>query len=176
MSTKPQLTLVARLGVALIAVMLAVPSLAVDSGGGDGGGGGGGGGSSGGGSSSSSSSDSSGPSLADARRMIKAENWDVSIRLLKQIVSDGNANADVYNLLGFSLRKSGDMKNALGFYLKALKLNPRHKGAHEYLGELYVETGDMVKAKEHLETLARLCGNTTCEEYQDLREAIEKAG
>jgi tetratricopeptide (TPR) repeat protein len=173
MSHKLNFGRAARAGVALFAILLAAPSLAVDSGGGGGGGGSSGGG---GGSSASSSSSTSGPSLADARRAIKAENWDVSIRLLKQIISDGNANADVYNLLGFSLRKSGDMKNALGFYNKALKLNPRHKGAHEYLGELYVQTGDMAKAKAELETLAKLCGNTTCEEYQDLAEFIEKAG
>lgn len=123
----------------------------------------------------SSASDQLASSLADVRSAIKAENWSKSIRLLKTIVDKGQANADVYNLLGFSLRKSGDMDNALDYYLKALKLNPRHKGAHEYLGELYVETGNLAKAREHLAILGDLCGNTTCEEYEDLEKAIAAA-
>lgn len=125
--------------------------------------------------STSSATEMVASQLADARIAIKAEDWAKSIRLLQRIVADGNANADVYNLLGYSLRKSGDMANALDNYLVALKLNPRHKGAHEYLGELYVETGNIPKANEHLQILAKLCGNTTCEEYEDLKKAIDAA-
>jgi len=159
-------------GAIAIALSLAATSaFAVDTPSGGGGGGGGGGSS----SSSSSSSDSSGPSMADARALVKAQKWKSAISVLKTIVADDSRNADALNLLGFSLRKSGDMKNAEGFYLKALKLNPKHKGANEYLGELYVETGHIDKARERLETLAKLCGNTTCEEYEDLEKAIAAA-
>ncbi len=156
------------LGAVSLCLALTLPSLAVDSGGG----GGGGGQSSSSGGGSSSASESSGPTLADVRVMIKSERWDAAIRTLKTIVANSPNNADALNLLGYSLRKSGDYDNALGFYLKALKINPRHKGANEYLGELYVETGQMAKAKAQLEVLAKLCGNTSCEEYQDLAEAI----
>lgn len=157
---------------ALLSVCLAaLPASAVDTGGGGGGGGGGSSSSSGGGGSSEG-----GPSLADARQLIRQEKWAGAISVLKQIVASDSSNADALNLLGFSLRKSGDAEHALGFYLKALKINPRHKGAHEYLGELYVETGHMDKARTELETLAKLCGNTTCEEYEDLEKAIAKAG
>jgi len=131
---------------------------------------------SGGGGGGASSSESSGPTLANARALIRAEKWKPAIAMLKTIIAEDSRNADALNLLGFSLRKSGDVKNAEGFYLKALKLNPRHKGANEYLGELYVETGHMDKAKERLEVLAKLCGNTTCEEYEDLEKAIAAAG
>jgi len=113
--------------------------------------------------------------MADARALVKAQKWKSAISVLKTIVADDSRNADALNLLGFSLRKSGDMKNAEGFYLKALKLNPRHKGANEYLGELYVETGRLDKARDRLETLAKLCGNTTCEEYEDLEKVIAAA-
>ena len=158
-------------GAIVIALSLAATSaFAVDTPSGGGGGGGGGGG-----SSSSSSDSTSGPSMADARALVKAQKWKSAISVLKTIVADDGRNADALNLLGFSLRKSGDMKNAEGFYLKALKLNPRHKGANEYLGELYVETGHMDKARERLETLAKLCGNTTCEEYEDLEKVIAAA-
>lgn len=152
--------------IAIALSLIAVPALAVDTPSGGGGGGGGG----------ASSESSSGPTLADARALIRAEKWKSAIAMLKTIVANDSRNADALNLLGFSLRKSGDMKNAEGFYLKALKLNPKHKGANEYLGELYVETGHMEKAKERLETLAKLCGNTTCEEYEDLEKAIAAAG
>lgn len=150
--------------IAMALSLMAVPAFAVDTPSGGGGGGG------------ASSSETSGPTLADARAMIRAEKWKSAIAMLKTIVANDSGNADALNLLGFSLRKSGDMKNAEGFYLKALKLNPKHKGANEYLGELYVETGHMDKAKERLEILAKLCGNTTCEEYEDLEKAIAAAG
>jgi tetratricopeptide (TPR) repeat protein len=164
--------LVRALGALSVCLALSVPSFAVDSGGGGGGSGGSGGGSGSSSSSSGSSSESSGPTLADARVMIKSQRWDAAIRTLKTIVANSPNNADALNLLGYSLRKTGDHDNALGFYLKALKINPRHKGANEYLGELYVETGQLAKAQAQLEVLAKLCGNTTCEEYQDLAEAI----
>lgn len=149
--------------IAIALSLIAVPAFAVDTPSGGGGGG-------------ASTSETSGPTLADARALISAKKWKPAIAMLKTIVANDSRNADALNLLGFSLRKSGDMKNAEGFYLKALKLNPRHKGANEYLGELYVETGQMAKAKERLETLAKLCGNTTCEEYEDLEKAIAAAG
>lgn len=149
--------------IAIALSLSAVPALAVDT-------------PSGGGGGASSSESSSGPTLADARALIRAEKWKPAVAMLKTIVADDSRNADALNLLGFSLRKSGDMKNAEGFYLKALKLNPRHKGANEYLGELYVETGHLDKARVRLETLVKLCGNTTCEEYEDLEKAIAAAG
>ena len=79
--------------------------------------------------------------------------------------------ADVYNLLGFTLRKTGDFKTSLTYYTKALELQPDHKAAREYLGELYVETGNMEKAKEQLAILAKLCPGG-CEEREDLQKAI----
>lgn len=165
------------LGTLLVAGALAgTPVFANPGSGGDGGGGGGGGSDGGGGGGSSNSSvDVSGPTLADANALIRAKNWAGAIKVLKQIVAASPRNADALNLLGYSLRKSGDMKNALGFYQKALKINPKHMGAHEYLGELYVETGQLAKAKEELAILEDLCGNTTCEEYEDLEKAIKAA-
>ena len=59
-------------------------------------------------------------------------------------------HADVYSLLGFSLRKTGDLKQAFTFYGKALDFDPQHKGALEYLGELYVETGQIEKAQQNV--------------------------
>ncbi len=114
-----------------------------------------------------------GPSLNDARALIRAQKWKSAVTMLKQIVRADPRSAEANNLLGYSLRKSGDYKNAQGFYLKALKLNPRHKGANEYLGELYVEIGQLAKARTQLSTLEKLCGNTSCKEYQALAKFID---
>ena len=83
-------------------------------------------------------------------------------------------HADVYNLMGFSLRKTGDYKQAYTFYRKALDFNPEHKGALEYLGELYVETGQVEKARENVVLLKKLCPGG-CEELEDLEQAIAAA-
>lgn len=168
-------TLTVLAGATLVAGLLAAtPVLAVDGGGGDGGGGGGGGYESS--SDSGSRSEVSGPSLNDARALIRAQKWKSAASLLKQIVRADPRNAEANNLLGYSLRKTGDYKNAQGFYLKALKLDPRHKGANEYLGELYVEIGQLAKANKQLATLEKLCGNKSCKEYQTLAKFIATRG
>ena len=160
-------------GATLVAGMLAAaPVLAVDGGGSGGGGGGSSGGSSSSSSSGSSSSSARSASVDDARVLIRAKKWKSAVSMLKQIVRADPGSAEANNLLGYSLRKSGDYKNAQGFYLKALKINPKHRGAHEYLGELYVEIGQMKKAQQMLAQLEKLCGNKTCEEYQDLAKFV----
>ena len=110
------------------------------------------------------------PDLTGPREKIKSKNYVGAIEELKKI-SDTNQHADVYNLLGFSLRKKGDFKSALTYYTKALEFDPNHKAAREYLGELYVETGNLEKAKEQLTALAKLCPDG-CEEREDLQKAI----
>jgi tetratricopeptide (TPR) repeat protein len=110
--------------------------------------------------------------LNDARKLIAKSDWAGAIKMLRVIVRQQPKNADALNLLGYSLRQSGDMKEAEAWYLKALKLKPNHLGANEYLGELYAMTGQMAKAKARLATIGKICGNTTCEEYRDLAKAI----
>jgi len=110
--------------------------------------------------------------LNDARKLIAKSDWTGAIKLLRVIVVQQPKNADALNLLGYSLRQHGEMKEAEAWYLKALKLQPTHLGANEYLGELYVLTGQKAKAQARLDALAKYCGNTTCEEYKDLAKAI----
>lgn len=111
------------------------------------------------------------PDLTAVRAKIKAKDFKSALADLNGMVDKGVQHADVYNLLGFSLRKSGDYTKALTFYRKALDFDAEHKGAHEYLGELYVETGQLPKAREHLAVLERLCPQG-CEEREDLVKAI----
>ena len=110
------------------------------------------------------------PDLSSVRAKIKAKDYAAALTELRDIAED-TQQADVYNLLGFTLRKTGDFKNSLTYYTKALELQPDHKAAREYLGELYVETGNMEKAKEQLGVLAKLCP-AGCEEREDLQKAI----
>ena len=110
------------------------------------------------------------PDLTSVRAKIKAKNYAAALAELRDLAED-TQQADVYNLLGFTLRKTGDFKTSLTYYTKALELQPDHKAAREYLGELYVETGNLAKAKEQLAILAKLCPNG-CEEREDLQKAI----
>lgn len=114
------------------------------------------------------------PDLTAVRAKIKAKDFAAAIKDLNGMIDRGVQHADVYNLLGFSLRKSGDYKTAYTYYRKALDFDPQHKGALEYLGELYVETGQIDKAKENLAQLASLCPQG-CEEREDLEKAIAEA-
>jgi len=114
------------------------------------------------------------PDLATVRAKIKSKDWPAAIRDLSAMLDQGVQLADVYSLLGFSLRKSGEYDKAYSFYRKALEFEPNHKGALEYLGELYVERGELAKAREHLSRLTRLCP-AGCEELDDLKAAIAQA-
>ena len=110
------------------------------------------------------------PELATVRAALKAKNYDAALAELKGMLVMYQ-HPDVYNLMGFALRKTGDRGQAMTFYRKALDFDPAHKGALEYQGELYVELGQVDKAKENVVKLERLCP-TGCEELEDLREAI----
>ena len=79
-------------------------------------------------------------------------------------------NADILNYLGYTLRKTGDLEQAEIYYLKGLELDSKHLGINEYLGELYVQTNRIELAKEKLEVLK----GCNCEEYEELKELIEK--
>ena len=113
------------------------------------------------------------PDLASVRAKIKAQDYKAAIEELTPMLTS-NQHADVYNLMRFSLRKTGDYKQAYTFYRKALDFDPEHKGALEYLGELYVETGQIDKAKENEARLRALCPSG-CEELADLQKAIGSA-
>jgi tetratricopeptide (TPR) repeat protein len=108
--------------------------------------------------------------LSSVRAKIKAADYAGALQELRQLAED-NQQADVYNLMGYALRKSGDYETSLSYYNRALQLQPDFKAAREYLGELYVETGHIAKAKEQLDALTRLCPSG-CEEREDLEKAL----
>ncbi|MGY2908267.1 tetratricopeptide repeat protein [Bradyrhizobium sp. URHC0002] len=110
------------------------------------------------------------PDLSSVRARIKAADYQGALAELK-VLADTRQHADVYSLMGFSLRKIGDYPTALTFYKKALDFNADHRGAREYLGELYVDMGDLPKAREQLAVLTKLCPQG-CEEREDLEKVL----
>ncbi len=113
------------------------------------------------------------PDLTSVRAKIKTKDWPNAVTELQALAAT-HQHADVYNLLGFSLRNMGDYGQARTFYAKALEFDPDHRGAHEYLGELYVKTGEMDKARAMLTRLEKLCPGG-CEELDDLKKDIAEA-
>ena len=112
------------------------------------------------------------PQYAEGEKAVKRGDYAGAIRLLEMVVARDDRNADAYNLLAYSIRRSGDAARAIPLYEKALAIDPKHKGAHEYIGEAYLVLGDLPKAKEHLAALDKLC-LLPCEEYTDLKKAVQ---
>ncbi|WP_162938179.1 M48 family metallopeptidase [Kiloniella sp. EL199] len=110
--------------------------------------------------------------LKTAIKLIKDKKYSDAQPLLQKTIKADPDNADAYNMLGYSQRKLGNKDVALSYYNKALDLNPRHRGANEYLGQLYLELNKPAKAKERLEVLDKSC-TFGCDEYTSLKEAIE---
>ena len=98
------------------------------------------------------------------------KNYLKAYNILKEANKIEPNNPDVLNYLGFTLRKTGDLKNAEIFYLEGLKIDATHPGINEYLGELYLETNRIELAKERLEAL-RGCD---CEEFEELDALIRE--
>jgi tetratricopeptide (TPR) repeat protein len=114
------------------------------------------------------------PDLTSVRAKIDAKDYADALAELRGLAED-NQQADVYNLMGYTLRKTGDYRTSLTYYTKALELQPDHRAAREYLGELYVETGEMAKAEEQVSSLKQLCPSG-CEELEGLQEVIAAKG
>jgi Tfp pilus assembly protein PilF len=112
--------------------------------------------------------------LSSARKAIDAKDWSKAMFELNQAAQEEPRNADVHNLLGYTYRKRAtpDLGKAFEHYKTALSLNPKHKGAHEYIGEAYLSDKKPAEAEKHLAQLEAICGNKTCEEYVDLAKAV----
>ena len=79
------------------------------------------------------------------------------------------ADPNTLNYLGFTHRKVGDYENAEIYYSMGLELDPKHVGINEYMGELFVVTNRLDKAKERLAVLK----DCNCKEYKELKLVIE---
>jgi Flp pilus assembly protein TadD len=113
------------------------------------------------------------PVPAEITQLIDTEQYDKAEKELKLFVRKEKKNADAWNWLGYSQRSIGDLEGSLKSYKTALRLDRKHLGANEYLGELYIMLGEMKKAKKQLKKLAKYCGD--CEQHQKLAEVINNA-
>jgi Tfp pilus assembly protein PilF len=113
--------------------------------------------------------------LGDARARIAAKDWPGARDVLQKAVARDPGNADYHNLLAYAIRHTANPNMDLVFkhYGEALRIDPKHRGAHEYIGEAYLMVGNVAKAKEHLAALDKLCF-FSCEEFRDLKKAIER--
>ncbi len=109
--------------------------------------------------------------LAQARDSIEHADYWAAIARLNNIITADPRIADAYNLLGFSYRKTGKFDLAERNYKRALRLDPTHRAALEYVGELYLETGRRDQAAAALAWLEKLCPEG-CEELSDLRQVF----
>ena len=113
------------------------------------------------------------PVISKMQSLGKGNDWPAAVSLMKDAVAKNPQNADYHNLYAYSMRKGAgaDMNLVFKHYGEALRIDPRHRGAHEYIGEAYLIVGDLAKAREHLSVLDRLC-TFGCEEYADLKKAV----
>jgi Flp pilus assembly protein TadD len=112
--------------------------------------------------------------VKEAQKALQAQDWKAAIGLLEKAAAAHPDSADVQNFLGYAHRKAGNLDIAFQHYQAALKLNPQHKPAHEYIGEAYLMTNDLPKAEQHLAELQRLCTPIPCEELRELKRAVDE--
>ena len=108
-----------------------------------------------------------------AVKLIKKKSFNLAIENLLKAEKSNNKDPDIYNYLGFSFRKIGDLDKAGMYYNKALTISPKHKGALEYQGEMFLTLGQLKKAESNLKKLEKLCF-LGCEEEKMLKASIIK--
>ena len=111
------------------------------------------------------------PDFAAGKRALVANDWNGAITTLTSAALRDTRNADIQNYLGYAYHRLRQLDPALQHYKQALTLNPRHRSAHEHLGEAYLALGNITKAEDHVAALERIC-LIPCEEYDDLKKAI----
>ena len=108
---------------------------------------------------------------AAGKRAVEKNDWAQAARLFKRAEMRHPDHADLQNILGFSYRNLKQYEAAFQHYRRAIEIDPRHRGAHEYIGETYLMTGNLAGAETHLAALKEIC-LLPCEELTDLEHAI----
>jgi tetratricopeptide (TPR) repeat protein len=107
-----------------------------------------------------------------ARALVLDGKYDEAIRAFRALGHDDSA--EVANYVGYAYRKIGDYELSKVWYDRALAADPDHVRTWEYYGLWHLEQGNKLKAQDFLEKVHALCGNTTCQEYVDLKTAIDE--
>ena len=113
------------------------------------------------------------PDYAAGLAALQAGEFDTARLKFQSALRRFPEAADLHNELGFTHRKLRQMDLAFEHYKRALAIDPRHRGAHEYIGEAYLMVGDVAGAEKHLAALRAIC-LLPCEELDDLRRALDE--
>jgi len=108
---------------------------------------------------------------AAGRDAVLKKDWATAVAKLRIAERRNPDSADLHNFLGFSHRNLKQFDLAFKHYKRAIEIDPRHRGAHEYIGEAYLMVGDLPSAEKHLATLKGIC-LLGCEELADLEKAV----
>ena len=112
--------------------------------------------------------------LSAGRQAIEAKDFKSAVKSLTIAVQENPKDADAHTMLGYSYRKLGTLDKSMEHYQMALKIDPDHRSAHEYLGELYLDMNQPDNADKQLVALKKACPMFgKCEEYEDLKKAID---
>jgi Flp pilus assembly protein TadD len=111
----------------------------------------------------------------DAVRLINLGRFEAALRELEEASAALGPNADILTYQGFTNRKLRRFEVAHAYYRAALAIDPDHRGANEYLGEMFVEQGDLASARAQLAKLESICA-FGCEDAEELRRWIAAAG
>lgn len=105
------------------------------------------------------------------KKAIERKDWKGAVDALSKALIRSPESADIHNYLGYAYRHLDELTQSFTHYKEALRIDPNHRGANEYIGEAYLKAGQPDKAAEHLARLEKICGKR-CEEYQDLERSI----
>ena len=108
---------------------------------------------------------------AAGKRAVERKDWDEAVRRFKRAELRHPEQADLQNILGYAHRNLKQYDLAFRHYKRAIEIEPRHRGTHEYIGETYLLTGDLAGAEKHLDALRQIC-LLPCDELRDLDKAV----
>ena len=111
------------------------------------------------------------PDMTAGYQAVESGDYASAIVFFETLLIDHPANAEAYNQLGYINRRLQNFDQAFALYSRALELDPAHTGAHNYVGESYLEVGDLAKAEYHLSQLDLLC-LFGCQDYSELAQAV----
>jgi len=109
-----------------------------------------------------------------AYALAKAQRFDEALQTL-DLLKDPNTPRAL-NYRGYATRKLGRTDEGIAYYLKSVAMDPNYAQVREYLGEAYALQGKFDLARQQLDTIAKICGSTQCEEYEDLSNALAHPG
>jgi Flp pilus assembly protein TadD len=114
------------------------------------------------------------PNIVAGRKAMDAKDYKTAVGHFSKAVQELPNDSDAHNLLGYSFRKVGTFDKSMEHYQRALKLDANNRGAHEYLGELYLDMNQPDNAEKQLAALKKACPFFgKCEEFEDLKKAID---